>query len=511
MAIGNERFAIGTPIGTAPKDVDLKSSEFTYFQEMLRRFTSNEQSGIILTEGYKVELLFGNFDASKLKEVIVLENTEMVNAFLANFLALGTGGSGGAFALSQDLSDFFLAGIENYAKIITESINRKLIPDLVKLNFGPQAKYPKMQVTDISDKAGKELADILKMYADAQIIKPDEPLEKFIREKMKLTKADPTTAREVKVVGAQAPTDPNAPMKFSERRIKLDESYRKAFDIRKANLKALMQDNLSAMYQGLKSQITSAWKTTGASARIKIGAYLSATGVPAYKSALRDALSEIAWNAIQDAKDQVPSSVKLSERFQLAAPRGGYYAALPTQIKNLIQAQFNLIADTQAQNLEKTVAFQFMSSATGSEDVDQVLFDIDQKVAPIIEGSTASGMSIDAAASNAVATVQNQASLDFFFEPEVLDTIESFTFTNEDPVSEICQSLAGTTFAANDPAIDTYTPPLHHNCKSRLIPNIKGDKGNPDVTKNAGKSLTQKALDSMTLHECGTVDYRIFK
>lgn len=191
--------------------------------------------------------------------------------------------------------------------------------------------------------------------------------------------------------------------------------------------------------------------------------------------------------------------MKLAESIQLAAPKGGYYDALPPSIQRIVKNQADLIANTQAADLEKVVAFQYTSS-NATEDIDQIVLDIENAAAPSIEGSTSKGFSVDAAAGDAVSSVQNQARMDWFFSPDVLNTIESFTFTNEDPISDICQELDGTTWAVGDSDIDRYSPPLHHNCKSRLTPNEKGDDNNPEI--DDGTAVSQDALDSMTLCEC---------
>jgi hypothetical protein len=155
------------------------------------------------------------------------------------------------------------------------------------------------------------------------------------------------------------------------------------------------------------------------------------------------------------------------------------------------------------------VSFQYGNSFA-QDNIDQIIADIDSTLLPVINGSTGKGLSIDAAAGNAVSQNFQQARQEWFFEPEVYDTIESFTFTNADPVSEICQELVGLTLAAGDPALDTYATPLHHNCKSYWVPNEKGMKGNPDI-KRGGVPVTQKALDSITLSEgcrgCGLIDH----
>lgn len=589
-AIGIEKNAIGTPIGTIPKGKN-KAEDEEGFREAISNFTAHEAAYILKPEGWTIELLESKFNAAGVKEMILLENTEMINSLVANFLALGMNGGGGAFALGSDLSDFFLSGIQNFANIICGVWNRKLIPDLVKLNYGPQAAYPKLKATGINDKAGKELAEIIKSLTESQALKPDMPLEEFLRKSFGLPKPDPTTTREVKPQaspfqfsedddgvqlggpgsgpqggGSQTSRAANGQIKIkapksvgeasalvdemnghlehaakeasanpkdgpaqlrlrhavsqhsramgmakkfllSEDRVQLAETWRVQWKNDKDSLKKVMQEGLTNLLESYKKQIKSKWASATPAQRKSIALDLQPKGLTAYREALREELARIANVALIGARKETPKAknVKLSERIQLAAPSGGYFDALPNNVKRIVRAQADLIAQTQAGDIGKIVSFQFHSSETSTDDVDQVLLDIDDSVLPSIEdGATGKGMSVDAAAGNAVSSTANQARLEWFFEPEVLDTIESFTFTNEDPVSEICQELDGTTWAVGDPDLDRYSPPLHHNCKSRLEPNEKGAEGNPEIQN--GTPVSQDALDSITLCEC---DYHI--
>ncbi len=521
VAIGVEKYAVGTPVGTVPAGKE-KSEDFAAFKGMLEAYTSHEASYLLVPAGWEIEIQKGDFDASEIKELIVLENTEMINAMVANFLALGTNGAGGAYALGSDLSDFFLGGIQNIANLICGVFNRKLIKDLIDLNYGPQDEYPVLKCTGINDKAGQELADIITKMISSNVIKSDDKLDAFVRKQYKLPAADEATAREKIPSGAPGPELPGSPhgpmhlepvpapakIQLSERRLLLDQKYRAQFDDNKDAVKKVMQDGLRVMLDALKASLARKWKSTPAASRVSIANQVVAPGVPAYKAALREALAEVASKSLTATRKLVPhaKNLKLYESVQLAAPKGGYYDALPAKIKKIVLNEANLIGDTQAADLEKIVLFQFASSETSTESIDQILNDIEEKAGPVIEGATGSGMNVDAAASNAVANAANQTSLSFMFEPEVLDGIESFTFTNEDPISPICQELNGTTFAVGDPDLDRYSPPLHHNCKSRLVPNLKGDKGNPEID-TGGLSISRKALDSITLCEA---DYRIF-
>ena len=201
----------------------------------------------------------------------------------------------------------------------------------------------------------------------------------------------------------------------------------------------------------------------------------------------------------------MPKTNLKSKAVKLAAPKGaGFFAALPPNIKKIVEKQASAIAETQASDLSKVVLFNYNSSQTAGNDPEQIAQDIQDAADSVIDGATRSGMSVDAGAGNAVANVSNEARLEYFFEPEVLNEIESFTFINEDPVSTICQALNGTTWAPDDSDIDKYGPPLHHNCKSRLSPNLKGDPNNPEITGTP--DLSDAELAAITLCETKLAD-----
>lgn len=184
-AAGIEKFSIPTPTVEVPVGKE-NSSEFATLISVLQKYTSHQSNYLTYPAGWKVQLNPNSgFDPSKVDAAIDSEDKRMSKAFLANFLELGMNGTG-AYALSNDLSDFFLGGIQHIANEICEKINQKLIKDLIILNRGPRQYYPKLKVSNISDKAGKELAEILSMATSANIIIPDDKLEDHFRKRFNL-------------------------------------------------------------------------------------------------------------------------------------------------------------------------------------------------------------------------------------------------------------------------------------------------------------------------------------
>jgi hypothetical protein len=186
MAIGSERHALPPPTAEVPSGQE-NTQQYLNLIAALENLTSNENNYLTYPAGWKIDFLKSTFDPDKLKTVVDFENTEIVSGFMANFLLLGSTQSGSR-AVSMDQSEFFLGGIQYIADEAISDINHKLIPQLIKMKYGPQEAYPKLKISGISDKAGKELADALKALCESQVVRPDDLLEGNVRKRFGLPK-----------------------------------------------------------------------------------------------------------------------------------------------------------------------------------------------------------------------------------------------------------------------------------------------------------------------------------
>ena len=195
LAAGIEKYAIPIPILEVPAGKE-QSAEYRKAKESLRAYVSHRCNYMTVPAGWKLSLTTNTFDADKIRSVINSENVEIVNAALANFLELGQSGSG-SYALGNDLSDFFLGGLEYIADQITEVINNALIPKLVKLNFPDGVVRCELRHSGIRDKAGKELADIVQLLVNVGVITPDDRLEESLRRRFSLPEREEDSSREI--------------------------------------------------------------------------------------------------------------------------------------------------------------------------------------------------------------------------------------------------------------------------------------------------------------------------
>ena len=481
LAIGIERYAINTPIGKIPAGKE-ESSERKVFINMLRQISSHQKNYIVLPEGWEVEFLKNPFDVDKVVKAIVREDDGMIKSFVANHLTLGKGG--GSYALGSDLSDQFLSIIENDADIIARGINKSYIKELVDFNFGKQSKYPKIKVSGINDKFGKEFADIVDKLSANKFLTPTENLEVDFRKRLglpELLEADKALIDDVRT------TDPKPEPQFSEKKSNIV-----AFaDLRKT--KATINSQLTtsaklvseAMAKELDKRTIDLIDNIGnRMARVKPSEWRRVLRTQEklqasqeYQRGLKKALTEVAGRAINQARNEVPGGRKIKV-FENIKGRMSYqlvddsFKNLPPKTRELILTDSKLAVDSQFTSISNAVIFQANSAVDETEDINVIKKRMSEEKDRRIQGQGKTGINgaIVTAGADLTAKSYNTARIEFFQVPEVLEKIEAFQFQNTDPKSPICQDLNGTIFKKDDPESDRYLPPLHHNCKSFIVP-----------------------------------------
>lgn len=472
LAIGIEKYAIPTPIGKVPVQA---GPDYDAFIEALDKYTSHETNYITLPAGWDITLQQSNFDAAKIMAAVQAENMEIVDAFIANFLELAMGSGGGSRALSEDMSAFFLSGITQLANIVVDAVNAKLIKDLIDLKFGVQQKYPKLNVSGITDKAGIDLANALKALVDSKVIIPDDKLEDNVRKRFDFPEASKIGQRQVTPPGGGASPGPgNSPFQsagLSERQINLAEKTAKHLISSGSDLiKECFQKNLTVMGARLIADLMKAARGLSSANKLAAIKKVDVVGLGNYRTELTAVVSKVARMGIDSARKDVPKArnVKFDE---------AYYDDLPPEIQKIVDAQIELLIGTQESDLKKAVLFQYNSSAPSTDSEDMIAADLNDALEKYVDG-----VSVDTGATITSAEIVNKSRMSFFEQPDVADQIDAFQFVNGDPVSPICKDLAGRIFDINDPINARYMAPLHHNCKSYIMPILAGNLGNKEIT-----------------------------
>lgn len=496
LAAGVEKYAIPIPTLEVPAGKE-QTAEYNRAKDALRAYVSNRCNYITVPAGWKLDLTTNTFDAEKIRQVINDENVEIVNAALANFLELGQSGSG-SYALGTDLSDFFLGGLEYIANQITETINTVLIPTLVRLNFPDGIVRCELSHSGIRDKAGKELSEIVSSLVKVGVIESDDRLEDSLRKRFSLPEKDESTSRET-------PENDGLFNLSEKRRIKLQEKTEKKKATRTQEktkklinnsinlLSKTYRENLDLIQSEMIDRAKKHFQESTESQKFKISIedLKSVPGVTAYRNILREEFSSIYNKSVKQAKKENPSfaNVKMSENEDNI--RLNESEKLNPTAKRRVKADLDNVLDVQIQDLAKAISLQYGMSVESTDSASILGQDLKEASENPKKAAANVGAAIQAS------KVVNDARRDFF--GTFTEEIDSFTWINEDPVSEICNYLNGRTLPADHPDVIRYWPPLHHNCKTYVVANTTKTKNNPDPQNGFSPNKKQEA--SITLNE----------
>lgn len=464
--IGIERGATGVPIGEVPIGQENSPAQIL-LEEGMSRFVGHERSYLLTSAGWKIDSLKIEHDAEKVQSAIEAENVGMAKSFLANFMELGLNGTG-SYALGTDLSDIFLSGIEVYANSVLVPINRRLIPHLVRANFGKRKKYPCLQIEGINDKAGKEFAEVLGILKTNDLLRASEKLIEVIHRRYKLPyelmendKAEPKPEPEEKQLMEidlfLSEKDPGK---------KIEIWSKKAFE--------KMQAAYMFRAKTMIDKLIRIWKNEIPSKRMKSANQVQVPEANKYKGIVKALLAEIYVDSTEDV------IVELGGKgMKLAEPDPEKIRELTPEAKATLQSQAELLTESQDADLRKNMLFSFTSSADKLPTSEQM-------EAQLLKTADAylNSASFMVSAPNAVANAVNLARNAIYQKKNVLDKIESFVFMNEAPVSAICKHLKGRVFTKAEYITSPNLPPLHHNCKSWIKAQIISKNGNIPISSS---------------------------
>lgn len=190
--IGIERDLAGLPVIYAPEGLDIweegnvqMAQIRTSLEAMVRNIRRDEMEGVVLPDGYKLELLSSGgtrqFDTNA---IIDRYDTRIAMTVLADFIFLGHEANG-SWALSSDKTELFAMACGAYLDIIAETFNSQGIPSLIDINgdhFAGITDYPKLTHGDIEDEDITKVSTFIRDMVGIGVLVPDDGLEDYVRQ-----------------------------------------------------------------------------------------------------------------------------------------------------------------------------------------------------------------------------------------------------------------------------------------------------------------------------------------
>lgn len=203
--IGIERMAVGTPVMYMPdsKISGDDTTDLSNMEALLEAYVASEKQFLILPKSLKGNkdeppgfvIQEGRYDSSAVQSAIQREDTKIMDSVLASFLDIGVYKSGGN-SQNEGQMEMFLNSLLSVAEMVAE-FRDDIAHAYYVLNFGEPKVRIDTSITGITKNDAKQIMEILRGYAQVDIIRPDERLEKEIRADLKLPEKDEATERQI--------------------------------------------------------------------------------------------------------------------------------------------------------------------------------------------------------------------------------------------------------------------------------------------------------------------------
>ena len=473
QATGLERGSMGVPYAQMSSDVKDKEGQFAKMMDVLKRFRTNPNENLVTPSAFEIDQLKLEHDSEKLQKVIDGENSEMSKAFLATFMEMGINANGGAYSLGTDISDIFLSGIVLYADEVCESINLRIVKQLIDMKFGFREEYPKLRALGINDKAGKELAEIVGLLSEKGLVQSSDRLIEHMHKTYGLPDlVDDEDLNDGVNDNENEEKDNNK--KLSET-IKLAEpkGVSKLIVDKSKVLEGIIRAGLKKRSDKMISQIELILRRERGPARRTKALKVKMPGRAEYANELKEFLASVGGEAKSQVLGELDiKNVKFSDLLDLLKD-------LPPETRRRFKAEIDLIMADQEHNIEKSVFFTLNNELDRTDSVDALIKEIKGSRDRYVGGAV-----LATASKNFVSNMVNGVRNDVFQTPEVFGQIESFVFKNTNPKSDICKNLNGRVFSKEEYKTSANLPPLHHNCDSYIEAQTSGSKNNKPVDPN---------------------------
>ena len=400
---------------TTPKTIKKTDKEYEDLKKSLSKIQEGKASILITSEGYESKIFNPNVNASFYDTTEKSIDVGMRNAALANFLGLGTTGTG-TYNVGEIQYKMFLKSLRE----IEQTFTKYVLKPMTIVNFGMYETYPELSCQDVNNDTKVELIKEALNFFREGIIKVTKKDEDNIRSKLSL----PERLIDDEVIelkpSIQMPTstlqnklkiniaNSKAPKSYVEKRKKEIDSY--VEEMRRA-----MQSNLGLIADKAIADIRKLLKKNGVKGiselELKSRDYLTV---------LNKKIAFLAMKGWSNAENLLNKAKNEKKNKTTATLDDEEINELPVVLRTFVKIKAENIVNEQLQQL-KNIVVNNANMPTNELDIDEVIGQIGLKVDEYLASSKIYGQ-----ADMAVVDSINKSEESYYLNAEDGDSIKYF-------------------------------------------------------------------------------------
>lgn len=473
---------------TTPKTIKKTDQEYDDLKKSLSKVQEGKASILITSEGYESKIFNPNVNASFYDTTEKSVDIGMRNAALANFLGLGTTGTG-TYNVGEIQYKMFLKSLKEIISYIEQTFTKQVLKPMTIVNFGVQKTYPELSCQDINNDVNVELIKEALNFFREGVIKATKKDEDDIRSKLSL----PERLEDDEVIELKSSIIPannlqnkskvnivnskQTPKSYVEKRKKEIDSY--VEEMRRA-----MQSNLGLIADKAIADIRKLLKKNGVKGiselELKSRDYLTVLNKKIAFLAMKGwSNAEKLLNEAKNDKKKKTTSTLDDEEIN----------ELPVVLRSFVKVKAENIVNEQITAL-RSIVVNNANMPANELDIDEVVGQIGLKVDEYLASSKIYGQ-----ADMAVVDSINKSEESYYLNAEDGTTIKYFAYVAviDKNTTDYCRQLNGRTFTPYGPEYNLISIPRHYGCRSVMIPHFEEipDKNKHDNLDGVDLSFQQ--------------------
>lgn len=473
---------------TTPKTIKKTDQEYDDLKKSLSKVQEGKASILITSEGYESKIFNPNVNASFYDTTEKSVDIGMRNAALANFLGLGTTGTG-TYNVGEIQYKMFLKSLKEIISYIEQTFTKQVLKPMTIVNFGVQETYPELSCQDINNDVNVELIKEALNFFREGVIKATKKDEDDIRSKLSL----PERLEDDEVIELKSSIIPannlqnkskvnivnskQTPKNYVEKRKKEIDSY--VEEMRRA-----MQSNLGLIADKAIADIRKLLKKNGVKGiselELKSRDYLTVLNKKIAFLAMKGwSNAEKLLNEAKNDKKKKTTSTLDDEEIN----------ELPVVLRSFVKVKAENIVNEQITAL-RSIVVNNANMPANELDIDEVVGQIGLKVDEYLASSKIYGQ-----ADMAVVDSINKSEESYYLNAEDGTTIKYFAYVAviDKNTTDYCRQLNGRTFTPYGPEYNLISIPRHYGCRSVMIPHFEEipDKSKHDNLDGVDLSFQQ--------------------
>lgn len=484
-----ERF--GSPMAVGKYDKNLTPQEqIDQFVNVLNNLQA--KTSIVLPADLELSFVEATKGGEGFERAIDKYNMLIARKMLVPDL-MGLGGSetgGGSYALGGIQHKIFLQTLERPRRAVQRAINRNLIAPLLKMNFpeGVEAEFSWKPMSE--DYAMEKVKLVMEAFSKGGLTKQESD-EIWIRDIVGLPDLEipeplPTPPPEQGLPVSEPPSEPQEeppeqeePGEEVEEVVEATRAYARVQYDRKVNYSAIeshldeqqarMVAQLGAVVKSSVNALVSQIKKKNIIGKQSLGGInnLDLRGWDQFRMVLKRGFREAMGHARGQARNETSDATKRN------MIESGAVNIDPSEYLDDLTTNISQLQKTQILDRIKTILREGIRSGKGTAqilgEIDAALKEWDVgSVRTSASGETVSANKLEALVRTNLTNVYNEARMDEFEkDPELIQAYQ-YSAIMDGRTTDRCEKLHGKIFRPSEAR--AYMPPLHHNCRSVLVP-----------------------------------------